>query len=381
MIYLDNAATSWPKPATVAQTIADALARCGNPGRSGHRLALEGGKILLSARQSLSQLLDVPDPLSVIFTLNCTDSLNLAIKGLLPRGGHVVTTCVEHNSVLRPLGTLRQRGLVRFDAAPMNALGQVDVKAFAGLIRSDTHLAVISHVSNVTGVIQPVEELIALCRKRNIPVLVDGAQAVGHMPLSLSALGADAYAFSGHKGIPGPGGCGVLVLGPNCRPLSFREGGTGSSSMLLTQPDEMPDLYEAGTPATCSIAGLWAAAEFVLRFQSVLFEQEQRLRTRLLQELSAISRVHLLTSRKAPGIGCVAFTVEGFDSSAFADALEARFDIACRPGLHCAPLLHRAYGTQNTGAIRFSLGAFTSARDISRAVTAVRILARQGHPG
>ena len=380
MIYLDNAATSWPKPAAVAKTMTDALARCGNPGRSGHRLALEGGKVLLSARQSLAQLLDVPDPFSVIFTLNCTDALNLAIKGLLPRGGHVVTTCVEHNSVLRPLGTLRQRGLVRFDAAPMDALGRVDEKAFARLLRADTRLAVISHVSNVTGVIQPVEALIALCHQRGIPVLVDGAQAVGHMPVSLSALGADAYAFSGHKGIPGPGGCGVLVLGPHCRPQTLREGGTGSSSLQLTQPEELPDLYEAGTPATCAIAGLWAASEFVLRFRSVLYEQEQRLRDRLLRELADIPRVHLLTDPGAPGVGCLAFTVEGYDSAAFADALEARFDIACRPGLHCAPLLHRAYGTQDTGAVRFSLGAFTSARELSRAVTAVRILARQGHP-
>ena len=192
MIYLDNAATSWPKPSGVGKTMQEALARCGNPGRSGHRMSLDAGRILLGCREALAQLLHVSDPLSVLFCLNCTDGLNMAIKGLLPKGGHVVTTALEHNAVLRPLGTLRQRGLVQFDAAPFNRNGQVTPAALEALIRPDTRLAVVTHVSNVTGMIQPLEDIIPMFHRHGIPVVVDGAQSAGHIPLNLDQLGADA---------------------------------------------------------------------------------------------------------------------------------------------------------------------------------------------
>jgi cysteine desulfurase family protein len=377
MIYLDNAATSWPKPSGVGRTMAEALARCGNPGRSGHRMSLDGGKIILGCREALAQILHVSDPFSVIFTLSCTDSLNLAIKGLLPQGGHVVTTCVEHNSVLRPLGTLRQRGLVTFDVAPMNEEGQVTASAIAPLLKKDTRLVVVSHASNVTGMIQPVEEIIALCHDRGIPVVVDGAQSAGHIPLNLDALGADAYACSGHKGLLGPQGVGILVLSPTCRPLSLREGGTGSASLELTQPQELPDRYECGTAATPSIAGLWAAIEFLERFESVLHAQEQRLRQQLITGLLPIKGLNLLTSSDPAmhAVGVVSFTLDGIDSSPAADYLESHYDIACRPGLHCAPLLHKILGTEVNGAIRFSVGAFTTEREIQKAISAVEALA------
>ena len=377
MIYLDNAATSWPKPSGVATTMQEALTRCGNPGRSGHRMSLDAGRILLGCREALAQLLHVADPLSVLFCLNCTDGLNIAIKGLLPKGGHVVTTALEHNAVLRPLGTLRQRGLVQFDAAPFTSNGQVTPSALEALIRPDTRLAVITHVSNVTGMVQPLEEIIPMFHRHGIPVVVDGAQSAGHIPLDLDRLGADAYVTAGHKGLLGPQGVGIMVLSPSCRPLTLREGGTGSASLELTQPQELPDRYECGTAATPAIAGLWAAVEFLQRFETVLMAQEQRLRTQLLEGLSAINHVRLLTPADStlPGVGVVSFTLGDMDSSAVGDYLEQRYMIACRPGLHCAPLVHRAMGTAQNGAIRFSIGAFTTEREIQRAVAAVAALA------
>ncbi len=377
MIYLDNAATSWPKPSGVGKTMQEALARCGNPGRSGHRMSLDAGRILLGCREALAQLLHVADPLSVLFCLNCTDGLNIAIKGLLPKGGHVVTTALEHNAVLRPLGTLRQRGLVEFDPAPFNRSGQVTPSALEALIRPDTRLAVVTHVSNVTGMVQPLEEIIPMFHRHGIPVVVDGAQSAGHIPLDLDRLGADAYVTAGHKGLLGPQGVGIMVLSSNCRPLTLREGGTGSASLELTQPQELPDRYECGTAATPAIAGLWSAVEFLQRFETVLMAQEQRLRAQLLEGLSAIDHVRLLTPTDPalPGVGVVSFTLGDMDSSAVGDYLEQRYMIACRPGLHCAPLVHRAMGTAQNGAIRFSIGAFTTEREIQRAVAAVAALA------
>ena len=377
MIYLDNAATSWPKPSGVGKTMQEALARCGNPGRSGHRMSLDAGRILLGCREALAQLLHVADPLSVLFCLNCTDGLNIAIKGLLPKGGHVVTTALEHNAVLRPLGTLRQRGLVEFDAAPFNRSGQVTPSALEALIRPNTRLAVVTHVSNVTGMVQPLEEIIPMFHRHGIPVVVDGAQSAGHIPLDLDRLGADAYVTAGHKGLLGPQGVGIMVLSSNCRPLTLREGGTGSASLELTQPQELPDRYECGTAATPVIAGLWSAVEFLQRFETVLMAQEQRLRAQLLEGLSAIDHVRLLTPTDPalPGVGVVSFTLGDMDSSAVGDYLEQRYVIACRPGLHCAPLVHRAMGTAQNGAIRFSIGAFTTEREIQRAVAAVAALA------
>ncbi len=377
MIYLDNAATSWPKPSGVGKTMQEALARCGNPGRSGHRMSLDAGRILLGCREALAQLLHVSDPLSVLFCLNCTDGLNMAIKGLLPKGGHVVTTALEHNAVLRPLGTLRQRGLVQFDAAPFNRNGQVTPAALEALIRPDTRLAVVTHVSNVTGMIQPLEDIIPMFHRHGIPVVVDGAQSAGHIPLNLDQLGADAYVTAGHKGLLGPQGVGIIVLSPTCRPLTLREGGTGSASLELTQPQELPDRYECGTAATPAIAGLWAAVEFIQRFETVLMAQEQRMRQQLLEGLAAIDAVRLLTPADPalPGVGVVSFTLGDMDSSAVGDYLEQRYMIACRPGLHCAPLVHRAMGTAQNGAIRFSIGAFTTEREIQRAVSAVAAMA------
>ena len=378
MIYLDNAATSWPKPGSVGKIMREALVRCGNPGRSGHKLSLDGGRVLLGCREALAQYLHVADPLSIIFCLNCTDGLNMAIKGLLPKGGHVVTTMLEHNAVLRPLGTLRQRGQVEFDAAPFNSFGQCTADVLEKLIRPNTRLAVLTHASNVTGIIQPLEEIIPMFHRHGIPVVIDGAQSAGHIPLNLDNLGADAYITAGHKGLLGPQGVGIMVLSSGCRPQTLREGGTGSSSLQLTQPQEMPDWYESGTPATPAIAGLWSAVDFIARFEDVLVDQERQLRTQLIQGLAAIKNLRLLTPVEAniPGTGTVSFTLGSMDSSAVGDLLEERWGIACRPGLHCAPLVHKAFGTEKNGAVRFSIGAFTTEREIHRAVSAVSVLAR-----
>jgi cysteine desulfurase/selenocysteine lyase len=379
MIYLDNAATSMPKPRIVSKAVTAAIERFGNPGRSGHQASIEAGRAIYECRAELAALLHVQDPFRFVFCSNCTDALNEAIKGMLPEGGHVVTTALEHNSVLRPLHALETRQLAAvslvyprdgYYVAPEDVLREVNAR---------TRLVIVNHASNVTGAIQPVEEIAAQCYRRGVPLLVDGAQTAGCLPIDLSASGFDLFAFPGHKGLLGPQGSGALYIRETCAPLPLREGGTGSSSMALTQPLDMPDRYESGTAATPAIAGLLAGTNYVRERLDAIIATEKRLTAELWEGLKSIEGVALYGPAPGlPRVGVVTFNAGELNASAVADKLSLEYGIACRAGLHCAPLAHQALGTAVRGAIRFSIGPFNTSDEIRAAVKAVYKISKSG---
>lgn len=375
MIYLDNAATSWPKPECVKQAISTALDTCGNPGRGGHHSSIVAGEILLECRIALAELLSAPDPMRFIYCLNCTDALNMAIKGMLQYGGHAVITSYAHNSSLRPLHALSHLQNVEYTLVLPNTDHQIDLDTYAATIRHDTRLCIINHVSNVTGQIQPVKELAAICKQKNVPLLIDCAQSAGHMKLSIEDIGADLYAFPGHKGLLGPQGIGLLYVGESCWPYPLRQGGTGSASSSLEQPIDLPDYYESGTPATHAIAGLLASVNYIIANQNNIYAACAKNRADLYQGLSKSDKIQVYADPH--GSGAVSFNIPGIDSIQVAETLEKTYDIACRPGLHCAPLVHQHFATQYSGMIRLSPGPHNTQLEIDNTLKAIYAIAKQ----
>lgn len=373
MIYLDNAATTFPKPESVYAAM-DCFLResCANPGRSGHRMSLASGKIVSRCRRALAELFGAPDADHVVFTLNATDALNIAIRGLVQPGDHVVTTRMEHNSVVRPLEGLRSRG-VEVSYADADAEGLVTAEAVLGLVREGTRLVAMAHASNVVGTLQPVEEIAAALRATETLLLVDAAQTAGVVPISLGETGIDLLAFAGHKGTLGPPGTGGLILGPRALPEPLREGGTGTVSELLTHPTELPERLEAGTHNVSGIAGLLAGLEYLTeRGIDTIREHEQMLGERLAAGLSAIEGIRVQgPSDFARRVGPVSFTVEGCDPRDVSAILDSSFDIASRAGLHCAPMAHMSLGTHPVGTVRLSPGPFSTEADIDAALDAI----------
>jgi cysteine desulfurase / selenocysteine lyase len=379
VIYLDNAATTMPKPKTVARAVTTAIERFGNPGRSGHQASLEGGMAIYECRQELSALLHVKDPFRMVFCLNCTDALNQAIKGMLPDGGHVVTTALEHNSVLRPLHALKERQLIELSIIAPRADGYIYAEDISGAINGQTKLVVVTQASNVTGAVQPVEEIAKACYKLGVPLLVDGAQSAGCMPIDLTAAGFDLFAFPGHKGLLGPQGSGGLYIKESCAPLPLREGGTGSSSSLMSQPMDMPDRYESGTAGTPAITGLLAGTNYVRQNLNAIMATEKKLTEELWDGLKKIDGVTIYGPQPSqPRLGVITFNIGDLDASAAADKLSGQYGIACRAGLHCAPLVHQWMGTGSRGAIRFSVGPFNTSEEIRSAVKAVYKIQKDG---
>ena len=377
-IYLDNAATSHPKPeAVVAATVTAMTAMNANPGRSGHPAALAAGRQVLKTREALAQLIGAQDTMSVIHTFNCTDALNLAIKGSLHVGDHVIATCLEHNSVLRPLFGLKQRRRIELTLIDPRPDGFVDPADISAAITAKTSLIVCTHASNVTGAIQPVAAIGQVARAHGIRYLIDGAQALGAMPVDVNALACDLYAFPGHKSLLGPQGTGGLYIRPGLRLMPFREGGTGSASDSLLQPAEMPERFEAGTVNLPGIAGLGAGVAYVSARLSQIMMHERELTTALWEGLSAISGIKLYSPREeAARAGIVAFNVGALSSAQAADALASR-GIAVRGGLHCAPGAHRFLGTLKRGAVRASVGHANTFEEIDQFLEAVRAIVRE----
>ena len=375
-IYLDNAATSHPKPPEVLEAVQKALTQYnGNPGRSGHRRALNGARILLNARESLASLLHAPQAESIVFCFNCTDALNMAMKGSLHVGDHVVTSALEHNSVLRVLEGLRQRGLITYSIIQPEASGMVSPSDFAAALRSNTSLCVLTHASNVTGAIQPVAAIGEIMRRSGVRYLVDGAQAVGHIPVSIQLIGCDLYAFPGHKGLLGPQGTGGLYISPCCSLIPFREGGTGSASDSILQPTERPECFESGTVNLPGIAGLHSGAELIAAHLKEHLKREQELSCALWEGLKSIPSITLYTPQEAVNrVGTIAFNIGSqMSSSEAADRLDA-LHIAVRGGLHCAPLAHQWLGTLRRGAVRASLSWQNTFDEIDTFLRAVRSL-------
>jgi len=381
MIYLDNAATSWPKP----DCVREAVSRCmkdvgGSPGRSGHRLANDAERLRFDAREALAGLFGVSNPMRVIFTLNATEALNLVISGLLPPGAHVVTTSMEHNSVMRPVRAAEKRG-ASVTVAPCRTDGTMSPSAIEEHIRPETRLIVANHASNVCGTVLPIREIGDVARGRNIPFLLDAAQTAGCLPIDLSADNIDLLAFTGHKGLLGPGGTGGLVIRDDFDISllpSLTHGGTGSRSEQETHPDFLPDKYESGTPNMIGLAGLTAAVRYVReRGLGQIGEHEQSLTHLLIDGLGNLPGVRVLgTGDARKQTSAISFTIDGQHASEIAQALEERFDIMCRPGLHCAPQAHRTLGTLPEGTVRLAPGPFTTDAEIDQALSAVEQLAQ-----
>lgn len=375
MIYLDNAATSSPKPQCVLDAVLRAMTEINaNPGRGGHARSLAAGREVLACREALSALLNARDPTEILMQFNCTDALNLAIKGCLRRGDHVISTYLEHNSVLRVLMGLEKRGQISVTLLRPREEGMIDPEEIRWAITPRTRLLVLTHASNVTGAIQPVATAGEIAREAGLLYLIDGAQALGCLPVDVEKLGCHMYAFPGHKGLLGPQGTGGLYLksGVVLRPL--REGGTGSSSESMVQPEELPERYESGTLNYHGVAGLNAGVRYVAGRLSQILSHERELTTALYQGLSALPQVTVYSPAAEAGrAGIVSFNAGDLSSSQAADALD-RAGFAVRGGLHCAPGAHAVLGTLRRGVVRASVGHATTFEEIDAFLAAVQAL-------
>ena len=380
--YLDNAATSFPKPPEVAQALQDYFAQVhASAGRGVYREALAAERVLDDCRAALAQLFGCRPGDHVIFTLNGTDALNLAIKGAVRPGDHVVTTCLEHNSVLRPLSALREQAGITWTAVPVDAqTTRLDPADLARALRPETRLMVVNHASNVTGVLQGLGPLADLCRSRGVLLLVDAAQSAGHVPIDFGQLGLDLLACPGHKGLLGPLGTGVLVIraGVEHQMRTVREGGTGSHSEQPVQPESLPDRFEAGSHNTVGLAGLLAGVRWINeRGVAALHEHELMLCRRLSSGLAEIAGLSWYGPRPAEErVGVFSVRLDGFEPHELSAVLESQFGILTRSGLHCAPLAHQALGTLDSGGTtRLSLGPLTTLANVEAAIVALAELA------
>lgn len=366
-IYLDNAATSFPKPEQVYQAVNHALREVGaSPGRGGHRRSMEAGRIMFMAREAVARLFSIPDSSRIIFTHSATGALNLALHGTLLAGDHVVTTSMEHNSLLRPLYALRREG-VELTVVPAGPDGIVDPEQIRRALRPATRMLAVGHVSNVCGAIQPIAEIAAISREAGALFLLDAAQSAGYIEIDAVSTGIDLLAAPGHKGLLGPPGTGLLYVAPGVAIRPTIEGGTGASSTSEDQPLIMPDGFEAGTHNLPGIAGLRAGVEFILeRGIDTIYRHEQSLIIEAEQLLSRIPGVTVYGS-KDPGLraSVLSFNVAGVDASLLAAQLDHDFDIAVRSGLHCAPLAHRTLGTLPEGTLRISPGWSSTREEIA----------------
>lgn len=364
MVYLDNGATSFPKPLAVRQAVAEAMERCANPGRGGHQWAANAAQILYAVRESAGRLFECK-PEQVVFTQNCTHGLNMAIRSIVPRGGRVVISGFEHNAVTRPLHHLGAKitvaGRKLFD-------WEDTLRCFHRALQGKVDAVVMTHVSNVFGYILPIRELAAMCRKRGIPFIIDAAQSAGTERVSLAELGADFIAMPGHKGLLGPMGTGLLLCGRIPAPLL--QGGTGSESVLQKMPDFLPDRGEAGTLNVPGIAGMGAGIELVaVRGPERIGRKEAALAAQAARMLERLG----MEAFHGPGQGGTVSFRCGVDCEEAAERL-ARADIAVRAGLHCAPLAHKSAGTLNTGTVRLSFGYENTQKDLKELEQAVKSL-------
>lgn len=374
VIYLDHAATSWPKPPAVGEAMMKALDVAGaNPGRGSHRMAVQASRVLFGARKAISTLLGVRNANDIALGSNTTEALNLAIQGWLREGDHVIATMAEHNSVRRPLEYMRRARNVEVDYVAVNAAGQIDLAQFTRLFRSNTRLVVCTHSSNLLGSILPIGEIALMCQKHQVTLLVDAAQSAGILPVDVKQLGIDMLAFPGHKGLLGPQGTGGLYIAPELDVQPLLHGGTGSQSEAIEQPHVRPDRYEAGTPNTVGIAGLAAGVQHVLELTpEIIYKQEWDLTQHMMDGLSSVQGIRMLGPEIGqPRTGLLSFTVEGYDSAQLAFQLDRNYGIAVRSGFHCTPLAHESAGTTASGAVRASVGYNTSINDVNALIEAV----------
>jgi cysteine desulfurase family protein len=381
MIYLDNPASSWPKPPQVKEAMVKFMEEVGaNPGRSGHFLSIEAARVIYETREALSLLFHVRDSSRIVFTLNATESINLALKGLLKPGDHVITSSMEHNSVMRPLRDLEKQG-IELTVVPCFEDGTLDPQEVEKKIQSATRMIVLNHASNVTGTLLPIREVGKIAREYNLLFLADSAQTAGVYPIDVEKDKIDLLAFTGHKSLYGPQGTGGLVIGERIdekEMTPLKQGGTGSRSEFEGQPDFLPDRFESGTPNGVGIAGLRAGVQFVLeKGIEKIRQKEMTLIEKLIEGLREIPQVKLYGPESIKDrIATISFNLARLSPSEVAQRLEKEFGILCRPGLHCAPAAHHTLGTFPEGTVRFGLSAFNSEAEVEAAIQAVSLICK-----
>lgn len=374
MIYMDNGATSYPKPQEVIETMKDVMANyCANPGRAGHFMAARTAQEIYKSRLSVARLFNIKDASRVVFTKNCTESINMALKGILKEGDHVITSSMEHNSVVRPLMELRREGVSTtfISCAQDGSMNPADIKE---AIKTNTKIIIMTAASNVTGTKMPLEEIGRISLRRGILFMVDGAQGAGHMDLDVEGNHIDILAAPGHKGLLGPQGTGVLYIREGITVKPMLAGGTGSKSNEEEQPEDFPEGFEAGTVNAPGIIALGTAVRFINKVGvDVIEEHERKLTSKLQKGLSSIKGVVIYGPADAHDkTPVVAMNIDGTDCEEVARELNDRHGIAVRAGFHCAPRAHETIGTKDTGCVRFCPGFYTSEREIEEVIKAVK---------
>ncbi len=379
IIYLDNAATTFPKPPEVLSEMLEVYGRQGvSPGRGTYDLAAQAEEIVSRTRAQICDFFGGEDPERVIFAYNATDALNTVIQGLVEPGCHVISSRLEHNSVLRPLHFLREQGIITYDLIPFDGQGFIDPGDVADCMKPETSLVILTHASNVLGTIQPVGEVGAICRERGVPLVLDVTQSAGVIPIHMKSLRADALAFTGHKALLGPSGIGGLVLrkGLEIRPTRF--GGTGVDSSNLLQTDTYPHRLEAGTINFLGIIGLSAGIRYVTRPGiEETYQDKMVLLRRLRDGLRSLKATHVYCADNLDNhVAVLLCNIEGITAQDLGDILDGDYHIVTRSGLHCAPLVHLDLGTSPDGGVRFSLGPFNVSEEIEEVLQAIDEIVR-----
>ncbi|MCR8745889.1 aminotransferase class V-fold PLP-dependent enzyme [Romboutsia lituseburensis] len=374
MIYLDNAATTYPKPEKVYDAVLDCMKNyCANPGRAGHKLAMRAAREIYDARENIAKLFNIDNPMTIVFTNNATDSLNLAIKGVVKKGDHIITTSMEHNSVIRPIKSLEKDGIENtiVECDKDGFLNPEDIK---NAIKENTKLIVTTHASNVAGTIVDIKEVGKIAKEKNVLYLVDASQTAGVYDINVKDINVDMIAAPGHKCLLGPQGTGILYIREDLKIDILKEGGTGSRSEDLFQPDLTPDKYESGTHNTPGIVGLNEGVKFILETGvDSIRAHEEELCQYMLDRLNEVPNIVIYgpkDSKKRAAV--ISINIPKIDSGEITFLLDSEYDIATRSGIHCAPLAHKTLGTLEQGAVRFSLGYFNTKNDIDEAVRALK---------
>lgn len=379
MIYFDNAATTFPKPPEVIEAVSDCLKNyCANPGRGGHKLSLQSGRVILEARELLAELYNSNSPDRIILTHNATEALNLALKGFLKKGSHVITTSMEHNSVMRPLKALEKLG-IETAVVQCSRKGDIDISDIEKEIRKETVLITVTHASNVVGTIMPISEIGSLAKNYGLEFLVDASQTAGVYEIDVDKMNISMLAFTGHKSLLGPQGTGGLYIREGLDLTPLKEGGTGSKSDSLYQPDIIPDRFESGTHNTPGIAGLCAGINFIKELGIAnIRKHEQELAQYFRDGLKGIKQIKVYGTqdiyKQAP---VVSINIGEIGSSEVSYILDQTFDIATRSGLHCAPIAHKTLGTLEQGTVRFSFGYFNTREEIEKTIAAIEQIVRE----
>ena len=378
MIYLDNAATTFPKPEAVYDSMMDCMKNyCANPGRAGHKLAMKAAREIYDTRENIAKLFNIDNPMNIVFTNNATDSLNLAIKGVVSTGDHIITTSMEHNSVIRPIKALEKLGIEN-TIVECDKEGFLDINNLEKAIKPNTRLIVTTHASNVCGTLIDIKAVSEVAKSNNILYLVDASQTAGVYNIDLKEIEVDMVAAPGHKGLLGPQGTGILYIREGLNLDILKEGGTGSKSEDLFQPELLPDKYESGTHNTPGIVGLNEGIKFIFNEGIDKIKQhEEELCKYTLERLEEVPNIKIYGPKDASKrASVITINIGNMDSGEITFLLDSEYNIATRSGIHCAPLAHKTLGTLEQGAVRFSLGYFNTKEDIDKAIEALKEISK-----